>query len=250
MNKLIVILGPTASGKSSLALQLATRLHTEIISADSMAVYKNFNIGTAKPSIDELNTVKHHLINILEPHQKYSVADFQEVATNLINQINQQNKIPIVVGGTGLYIQALLEGYIFNDNLSKSQQSHFKQTGQLVFNAKVFGLSINRQELYNRINLRTQQMFDNGLINEVQSLLNNGVSPNDQAMLGIGYKEVINYLNGNCSLDDTISKVSQNTRNFAKRQLTWFRRMHYINWLEPSKLNVDILLKNIYNDLS
>ena len=236
--KLIVILGATATGKSALALKMAEELQTEIISADSMMVYKNFNIGTAKPSPEELKKVKHHLVDILEPEQKYSVADFQAAASKIITDLNNQGKVPIVAGGTGLYIQALIEGYQFKNaddvddcgKVKKSFLSHFKKTGELVYDAKVIGLTLDRQELYRRINERTQKMFDDGLVDEVKSLLDSGVSRNAQAMLGIGYKETLEYIDGKLTLEETIDKISQATRNFAKRQFTWYRRMKYIEW--------------------
>jgi len=237
---LIVILGPTATGKSALALELAEKLQTEIISADSMIVYKNFNIGTAKPSTEELAKIKHHLVNILEPEERFSVADFQSAASKIIKNLQSQNKIPIVVGGTGLYIQALIEGYKFKSaddvgetgKINKSLQSTFKECGQLVYNAKVVGLTLDRAELYKRINQRTQKMFDDGLVDEVKYLLNSGISRTAQAMLGIGYKETIEYIDGKITLDETIEKISQATRNFAKRQFTWYRRMKYIEWYD------------------
>lgn len=227
--KLLVILGATATGKSSLALTLAQALNTEIISADSMSVYKNFNIGTAKPTADELQKVRHHLIDILEPDQKFSVAEFVRLAAQIISQLNRQGKLPIVVGGTGLYIQALIEGYKFRDN-AKSRDKIFSDTGRLNYDALVIGLTLERAKLYERINRRTQKMFAAGLVAEVQNLLDAGVSPTSPPMLGIGYKETVEYLRGAANLEQTISKVSQATRNFAKRQLTWYRRMQYINF--------------------
>ena len=227
--KLVVILGATSTGKSSLALTLAEKFDTEIISADSMAVYKNFNIGTAKPSQAELNRVPHHLINILDAEEKFSVGEFVRRAKPIITELNLRGKIPIVAGGTGLYIQALVEGYELS--AGKSLISHYKRRGELLYNALVFGLTSDRAELYDRINRRTSEMFSRGLVDEVRRLLAEGVSPTSQAMLGIGYKETVEYLNGDATLDETISKVSQATRNFAKRQLTWYRRMKYITWL-------------------
>ena len=234
-DKLIVILGATATGKSSLALRLAEEFDTEIISADSMLVYKNFNIGTAKPSVEELRRVKHHFVDILEPDEIFSVAEFQSQASEIVSELNRAGKIPIVVGGTGLYIQALIEGYEFSGisldgRIEKSLSSHYKRTGELVFDASVIGLDIERQELYRRINARTQAMFDNGLVDEVRGLLESGVSRNAQAMLGIGYKETIEYLDGRLTLDEAIETIGRATRHYAKRQATWFRRMKYIDW--------------------
>lgn len=228
--KLVVILGATSTGKSSLALEIAQQFDTEIISADSMAVYKNFNVGTAKPSPAELERVPHHLIDILDAEEKFSVGEFVRRAQPIITELNSRKKIPIVAGGTGLYIQALLEGYELT--AGKSLVSHYKQTGELIYDALVFGLTAPRSELYARINRRTQQMFANGLVEEVRHLLASGISSTAQAMLGIGYKETVEYLHGGATLNETISKVSQATRNFAKRQLTWYRRMKYIRWLK------------------
>ncbi|MBR1580519.1 MAG: tRNA dimethylallyltransferase [Selenomonadaceae bacterium] len=233
--KLIVILGATATGKSSLALRIADELGSEIISADSMLVYKNFDIGTAKPSKEELRRVKHHFVDILEPDEIFSVADFQTQAARIISDLNRADKIPIVVGGTGLYIQALIEGYEFNDvgddgRIEKSFVSRYKRTGELVYDATVIGLELERQELYRRINERTRAMFANGLVDEVKHLIESGVDRHAQAMLGIGYKETIEYLDGRQTLEETIETISRATRHYAKRQATWFRRMKYIDW--------------------
>lgn len=229
--KLIVILGATSTGKSSLALTLAQALDTEIISADSMAVYRGFNVGTAKPSPAELERVPHHIIDILDAEEKFSVGEFVRRARPIITELNLRGKIPIVAGGTGLYIQALVEGYELDD-AGKSLVSHFKRTGELFYTAQIFGLTAERNELYERINRRTEQMFANGLVAEVSNLLASGISPAAQAMLGIGYKETVEYLNGNATLEETVAKVAKATRNFAKRQLTWYRRMNYIKWLK------------------
>ena len=228
--KILVILGATATGKSSLAMTLAENFATEIISADSMSVYKNFDVGTAKPSELDRVKIKHHLINILEADEKFSVAEFVRQASSIVKEINLAGKIPIIAGGTGLYIQALLEGYKFADNGVKSQDKIFSETGELKYNALVIGLTMPREILYRRIDERTEKMFDAGLVDEVQKLLKQGVNPNSPPMCSIGYKEVVQYLQGKISLDETISKVKQATRNFAKRQLTWYRRMKYINW--------------------
>ena len=225
-----MILGATSTGKSSLALTLAENFDTEIISADSMAVYKNFNVGTAKPTQAELERVPHHMIDILDAEEKFSVGEFVRRAKPIISEVNRRGKIPIVAGGTGLYIQALVEGYELGEG--KSLISHYKRTGELIYDTIVFGLTTDRAELYDRINRRTEKMFADGLIDEVKNLLASGISPTAQAMLGIGYKEAVEYLQGGATLDETISKVAQATRNFAKRQLTWYRRMKYITWLK------------------
>ena len=229
--KLVVIVGATSVGKSSLAVDLAESFGTEIISADSMAVYKNFNVGTAKPSSEELARVKHHLIDILDANQKFSMVEFLQRARKIISDINARGQIPIVAGGTGLYVQALVEGYDAHAG-EKIFTSHYKRTGELFYDALVFGLTADREVLYDRINRRTQKLFADGLVDEVKNLLAQGISPQAQAMRGIGYKETLDYLQGGATLDDTKAKVAQATRNFAKRQLTWFRRMNYIRWLK------------------
>ncbi len=229
--KLVVIVGATSVGKSSLAVDLAESFGTEIISADSMAVYKNFNVGTAKPSSEELARVKHHLIDILDANQKFSMVEFLQRARKIISDINARGQIPIVAGGTGLYVQALVEGYDAHAG-EKIFTSHYKRTGELFYDALVFGLTADREVLYDRINRRTQKLFADGLVDEVKNLLAKGISPQAQAMRGIGYKETLDYLQGGATLDDTKAKVAQATRNFAKRQLTWFRRMNYIRWLK------------------
>ena len=195
-----------------------------------MAVYKNFNVGTAKPTQAELERVPHHMIDILDAEEKFSVGEFVRRARPIISELNRRGKIPIVAGGTGLYIQALVEGYELGEG--KSLISHYKRTGELIYDAIVFGLTTDRTELYDRINRRTEKIFADGLIDEVKNLLASGISPTAQAMLGIGYKEAVEYLQGGATLNETISKVAQATRNFAKRQLTWYRRMKYITWLK------------------
>ena len=229
--KLIVILGATGTGKSSLAMALAEEFGTEIISADSMAVYRGFDVGTAKPSRAELERIPHHMINILDAEEKFSVGEFVRRARPIISELNRRGKVPIIAGGTGLYIQALIEGYEMQCVI-KSSSSYYKQTGKLLYAAQVYGLTTDRAELYDRINQRTKKMFADGLVDEVKNLLASGISPTAQAMWGIGYKETVEYLQGGATLEDTISKVSQATRNFAKRQLTWYRRMNYIKWLK------------------
>ena len=229
LEKLIVILGATGTGKSSLALRLAEKFGTEIISADSMAVYRGFNVGTAKPARAELDRIPHHMIDILEAEEKFSVGEFVRRARPIISELNSRGKVPIIAGGTGLYIQALVEGYELG--AGKSLISHYKRTGELIYAAQVYGLTADRSELYDRINRRTEQMFANGLVDEVRALLASGISPTAQAMSGIGYKETVEYLRGQSTLEETVLKVAQATRNFAKRQLTWYRRMKYIRWL-------------------
>ena len=284
MKQLITIVGPTAVGKTDLTLALAKRYNGEVISGDAYQVYKHLNIGTAKPTIDELATVPHHLINILEPDDDYSVSIFQQQAQSLIDQLNENHVVPILSGGTGLYVQSLLENYNFNDikpntklrseldelyaecgidglrqyaqNLAKKGSIEIKYTDKhrlyraielmtagdyeslikqtkdgLSYRGPVIGLKRERSDLYNRINRRVEIMFENGLVDEVKQLLKNGVSPNCQAFKGIGYKEVVQYLEGLISYDACVDLIQKNTRHFAKRQITWYKRMPYIEWI-------------------
>ncbi len=284
MNPLITIVGPTAVGKTDLTLELAEQLNAEVISGDAYQVYKQLNIGTAKPSMDELNRVKHHLIDILEPNDLYSVSIFQDQAKEIIASLKDQNILPILSGGTGLYVQSLLENYNFNDvkpdeNLRAKLDELYNTKGieglrdyaftlgkehniEIQYNDKhrlyraieilhhgdvdslrnqtkdgvsykgpVIGLMRDRDKLYERINLRVDMMFDIGLIEEVEQLLKSGVNPDCQAFKGIGYKEVVEYINGRITLDECRDLIKKNTRHFAKRQITWYKRMPYIEWI-------------------
>ena len=284
MNPLITIVGPTAVGKTDLTLDLAEQLHAEVISGDAYQVYKQLNIGTAKPSMDELNRVKHHLIDILEPNDSYSVSIFQDQAKEIIASLKDQNILPILSGGTGLYVQSLLENYNFNDvkpdeNLRAKLDELYNTKGieglrdyafilgkehniEIQYNDKhrlyrtieilhhgdvdslrnqtkdgvsykgpVIGLMRDRDKLYERINLRVDIMFDAGLIEEVEQLLKSGVNSDCQAFKGIGYKEVVEYINGRITLDECRDLIKKNTRHFAKRQITWYKRMPYIEWI-------------------
>ena len=235
MNPLITIVGPTAVGKTDLTLDLAEHLHAEVISGDAYQVYKQLNIGTAKPSVDELNQVKHHLIDILEPNDSYSVSIFQDQAKEIIARLKDRNILPILSGGTGLYVQSLLENYNFND--VKPDEYLRAELDELYSTKGIEGLrnyafTLGKEhKLYERINLRVDMMFDAGLIEEVEQLIKSGVNPDCQAFKGIGYKEVVDYINGNITLDECRDLIKKNTRHFAKRQITWYKRMPYIEWI-------------------
>lgn len=286
MDKLIVVLGPTAVGKTALAIALAKRLHTEVISGDSMLIYRHMDIGTAKPSPAEQDGVLHHLIDIVEPSESYDVTAFLDVARKKIHELNERGCIPILAGGTGLYIKALLEGYQFNvtpqneefrrdmervieehgveelhRRLAEVQPEtaarlHPNDTRRVIralevatfggetvsqektdgearlYDVAVIGLTSERSLLYERINRRVDDMMEQGLLDEVKSLLARGVSPDAQAMKGIGYKELVAYLDGRCTLDEAVDEIKKGTRHFAKRQFTWYRKMPYIDWYE------------------
>lgn len=300
MNDVIIIAGPTAIGKTSLSLNLANNLNTEIISADSMQIYKNMNIGTAKITKTEMNGIKHHLIDIINPKDNFSVQNFQELALKIIKELHQNNKIPIIVGGTGLYIDSLTHNYDFlnvkpnyklrqkleeiyekNPNylleevykIDKNLYNHlgindkkkliraievFKiaekkiNYKRMVFENSIkyhlYVLNCNREELYNKINQRVDLMLEKGLIKEVKNLINMGLTEQNQSMKAIGYKEVLNYLNNNINYDTMIEKLKQNSRNYAKRQLTWFRRNKFSKWISTDNKTNHQILEEILDD--
>lgn len=288
MNEIIAIIGPTAVGKTALSFKLAERFQTELVSADAYQVYKGMDIGTAKATKDELATYRHHLIDIIEPNEDFSAAAFQEAARTTIGDLHERGKIPILVGGTGLYVQSLLEGYEFKAKRHSKEErqaassriaalseeelkayitektgyeppdwhellsnSHRlvrlvgaiekgdgaaavmpQKAGGPLYHAFVIGLSLPRQVLYERIEKRIDAMIEAGWIDEVQQLLQDGVSPEAQAMKAIGYKELALYLDGQLSLEAASVLIKKRTRHFAKRQMTWFKRMPYIRWYE------------------
>lgn len=281
--KVVVILGATATGKSHCAIEIAKKFHGEIISGDSMLVYRGMDIGTAKPTADELAAAPHHLVDILPPEAGFNVVDFQQQAARLIKEINERGRLPIIAGGTGLYIKALLEDYAFssvegNGELRRQLEAQAKAGGgaalyerlrqldpaaaerihpnnvrrvvraleaamggdgvsakgaeEMPYDAVVIGLTMERGALYERINRRVDAMLAAGLEQEVRSLLARGVSPDCQSMQSIGYRQMVWYLNGSMSYEEAVDKLKQATRNFAKRQITWYKKMPYIHWLQ------------------
>jgi tRNA dimethylallyltransferase len=298
MDKVLFIIGPTAVGKSKLAIELAEKLDGEIISADSMQVYFGMDIGTAKPSKEELEEVPHHLINIIPPDKNWSVSDFVSNAKNIIKDIIKRDKLPIVVGGTGLYLNALIEGYTFpvieadknirerlegeakafgSDHLYEKLKKvdpdaatkiHFNDTKRMIralevfeitgkpmsqlatkdvenlpFEPVIFGLDMDRKKLYEKIEERIDQMLKAGLIDEVKSLIGEGYDRKLTSMQAIGYKEVAEHLHGKYTYDELVSILKQNTRNFAKRQMTWFRRFKNVHWFDVEKLSTGDIIK-------
>ena len=300
--KLIVIAGPTASGKTALAVDLARRLDTEIISGDSMLVYKGLDIGTAKPGKKEMGGIRHHLIDILDAGAGFNVTDFINLAKPVITLLNQQGRIPILAGGTGLYIKSLVEGYQFNEtsgdpeyreslqrlaeekgreyvfdmlrkvNPDAAERLHInnfrriiralevyhlggeqiseEKASELAYDVFAIGLGWERSVLYERINRRVEIMIEQGLYNEVEGLLNNGISDSCQSMKGIGYKELLPAVRGEISLDEAADHIKQNTRHFAKRQLTWYRKMPYIRWYDAQAEADEKLADKIYHDIA
>ncbi|MCL1996347.1 MAG: tRNA (adenosine(37)-N6)-dimethylallyltransferase MiaA [Defluviitaleaceae bacterium] len=283
--ELLVIAGPTACNKSQLGIKLAKQLNGEIVSADSLQVYKYMDIGTAK--VQDTCGIPHHLVDVIEPNCPFSVAKYQEMAVTAIAHIHNRGKLPILVGGSGFYINALLYKVGFNhksynlqyrndlyalaakkgtthifeilqkvDPVYAQANSHntarlirgleyYQQTGTtisahneiqkkqpLAYNAKVFLIDLPREQLYENINNRVDTMIGQGLVKEVEELLNMGYNRNLTPLGSIGYKEIIAYINGDITLEQAISEIKQNTRRFAKRQLTWFRNKTEGQWVQ------------------
>ena len=290
-NKIIIITGPTGVGKTKLSIDIAKQFNGEIISADSCQVYKGFDIGSAKITKEEMQGVSHYLIDVNEPSQEYSAGDFAKQSKEIIKKIQKKNKLPIIVGGTGLYINALLfpfstdakrddeyrnelqknvalygKQYVYDllmkvdsetaNVLNVNQTDRiiraleiYKNTGikksELVkqttseYDYLLIVLDRDRQEVYDLINKRVDKMIDDGLVLEVKNLLMNGVSKNDPAMKAIGYKEIVSFLDNECSLSEAINYIKQKSRNYAKRQITYFKKMQntvFINYNEYEKI--------------
>ncbi|MCQ2080169.1 MAG: tRNA (adenosine(37)-N6)-dimethylallyltransferase MiaA [Lachnospiraceae bacterium] len=285
-NKVVIITGPTSVGKTSLSIELAKRINGEIISADSMQVYKYMDIGSAKIKPSEMDNIKHHLIDILEPTVDFNVYLFQKMAKEAMDEIYQNGHIPIIVGGTGFYIQALLYditfdeednsavrkkyedllkergcSYLYNllkekdpkyadtlhENNSKkviraleyielnnklfSQHNEEERKKESPYDFSYFVLNDDRDKLYENIEKRVDIMVKEGLLEEVKSLHDKGYTKSMNSMQGLGYKEILDYLDNKCSFEEAIDKIKLETRHFAKRQLTWFRREKKVTWI-------------------
>ncbi len=222
LEKILIIGGSTAVGKSEFALTLSKKLKMEIISADSIQVYKGLKVGTSKPSEDEKKICPHHLIDIVPTNSTFNAYNFMFLSKQLITQILSRGNLPVIVGGTGLYIESLLYDY----NFKKKERSN-----QAVYDYTLLILNQNREKLYKKINKRVDKMIQNGLVEEVKMLKESGLIENNQCSTAIGYKEILAYLNDEYSLECAIEKVKQNTRNYAKRQITWFKHMDGI-WVD------------------
>jgi len=222
--KIIVILGPTASGKSDLAVKIATQFNGEIISSDSRQIYKELNIGSNKITKKEQKNIKHYLLNIIKPNEEYNLFNWQQDTFKIINKLHKQNKIPIIAGGTGLYISSILQNY----KLSESK------TSECLYDFIIFGINPNRIKLYKKIDNRVLEMIDEGLIKEVKKIYKKYKNKKLVSLTGIGYKEIISYLDNEINLEESIKLIQKNTRHYAKRQMTWFRKMEKeglkINW--------------------
>ena len=299
--QVIVICGPTASGKTSLGIKLANKIDGEIVSCDSMQIYKDMTIGTAKPTDEERKEAVHHLVDFVLPNERYSVAEYKKDAENIIEKIIKKGKKPIIVGGTGLYLNSLVYGIdypnietdlVYRENLEKRVEKEglqklydeakkidkqaiekispndkkrilrileiYHTTGKTKteleeisrkngpkYDYKIFVLNMDRSILYDRINKRVDIMIKDGLIEEVKSLLEK-YKEFPTAMQGLGYKEVVEYLENKLTKDEMIEKIKQETRRYAKRQLTWFKSYKEATWLDSNNTNnVDIILEDI-----
>ncbi len=298
--KVVVLIGPTAVGKTNLSIELAKKFDGEIISGDSMQIYKGMDIATAKISKEEMQGVPHHLIDILEPDESFSVAQFQELVRKKITEITSRGKVPFIVGGTGLYIQAVLYDYQFQETATdtafrtkleemaqaegtltihdmlnkvdpeaaaaihhhnvrrviralevfhvtgrKMSDIQKEQKQESIYDAALIGLTMERNVLYERINKRVEQMLEIGLLEEVQHFYEKGIR-DCQSLQAIGYKEIYKYYDGLLSLEDSIEELKQNSRRYAKRQLTWFRNKMNVEWFDMTEsVKIDDITKKI-----
>lgn len=291
MKKLFILGGPTAVGKTSISVKLAKELRGEIISADSMQIYKYMDVGSAKISKEEMEGVPHHLVDIVSPEEEFSVIDFKERASAAIEDISLRGCLPMVVGGTGFYINSLIFNYSYTsaekdeeyrkylENLAAREGNTYvhemlknidsesyerlypndlkrviralevyKLTGQTIseytacddiynipYDINYFVLTMDREKLYDKINKRVDIMLENGLIEEVIKLKEMGYNANMQSMKGIGYKEILYYLEGELSLERAVELIKQGSRNYAKRQLTWFKKDSRVKWVNKDE---------------
>lgn len=297
--KVVVIVGPTASGKTAVSIELAKKINGEIISADSMQIYKYMDIGTAKPTLDEMQGIKHYMLDVVMPDETFNVAKYKSMAESAIEEILKKGKLPIIVGGTGLYINTLVDGIEFADvpgdeeyrneliekgyregamsiykELEKVDSESakkidpnnirrvaraleiYKVTGktktqldiesrkEVKYDYRLFGMEWDRETLYNRIDLRVDKMIEAGLIDEVRNVTEKFKISNT-AVQGLGYKEVIEFLNGNISYEEMIEKLKLETRHYAKRQLTWFRREKRIKWIKPDENATCVIINEL-----
>ena len=299
---LIVLVGPTAVGKTEFSIELAKKVDGEIISGDSMQVYKHMDIGTAKITQDEMSGIPHHMIDILEPNENFSAYEFKNRAQRLIKEITARGRVPIIAGGTGLYIQSLIYNYDFEDETISEQKSleieaklseldqlsnealhqylasfdevsaqdihpnnrkrvrraiqYYLKTKKLLSSRKkvqqftenydtlLLGIEMSRDILYQRINKRVDIMLERGLLSEVQQLVDNGYETS-QSMQAIGYKEIVPVIKQELSLDEATEKLKQHSRNYAKRQMTWFKNKLDVLWLDREKMSLSLMLEEV-----
>ena len=283
--KMIIICGPTASGKTGVAVEVAHLLKTEIISADSMNIYKGLNVGTAKPTEQEKQNVKHHLIDVAEPFDTFSVGDYREKAKPVVDNLIKSGKIPVVCGGTGFYINSLLYDLSYGNvkgdltvrqkyfdmaekfgaesvyavlkekDVKSAEKLHPNDLKRVIraleicengtkkseisdelkplYDYSAFAIDYDREILYDRIEKRVDKMLNSGLVEEVKGLMDKGVSLKNQCMQGIGYKEIYSFLSGEITLEKATEMIKLNTKHYAKRQITFFKRLPNLVWLKP-----------------
>lgn len=296
MFKVLVIVGPTAVGKTNISIKLAQKFNGEIINGDSVQVYRGLDIGSAKIKTEEMKGIKHHLLDIKDPDESFSVAEYQKLVRDKITEISKKGKLPIIVGGTGLYIQAVLYDFQFieegdfnnlaekyrhlsneelhllleeidelesmkihvnnrrriiraleiyeKQNKTKSEIIKSQDKG-LLYDAFIIGLTMDRRLLYERINKRVDMMFEENLLEEAQNLYHKGYIVN-----AIGYKEFTNYFRGEITLQEVKEKIKKNTRNYAKRQLTYFRNKLPVNWVDVNKTSFESIYQDVLNWIS
>ncbi|WP_031514587.1 tRNA (adenosine(37)-N6)-dimethylallyltransferase MiaA [Desulfofalx alkaliphila] len=299
---LLAVVGPTATGKTEVGVNLSQKIDGEVVSADSMLVYKGMDIGTAKPSMEERQGIPHHMIDVAVPTEDYSVARYQREARKVVAEIHNRNKIPVIVGGTGLYIRAVVDEYNFdvpgeNREIRQSllqqanekgtqwlhrelslvdpraaERIHHKNVRRVIralevykltgkpfssfqqaeyksrpeYKVALFGLTMPREILYKRIEKRVDIMLEQGLVEEVQGLIKQGVKAHVTSMQGLGYKEIASYLAGELTLAQAVELIKRDTRRYAKRQLTWFKRDPRIIWFDMNKYNnIDLVADEI-----
>lgn len=295
-NKILIIAGPTGVGKTNLSIQLAQKLNGEIISSDSMQIYKGMDIGTAKITEEEMQGIPHHLIDVISPLEKFTVFDFKQRSEILIKEITSRGKLPMVVGGTGLYINTLLYDMDFNDSkedpqyrkelwdyynkfgedalyerlleVDKKTKIEKGNTKRIIRALEIYKtqgtiqvfdqmkerqdidptiviLTRNREELYQNINMRVDKMLEEGLLEEVRFFYERGLDDKYQSMKAIGYLQLIRYFQGVYSFDEAVEKIKQESRRYAKRQITWFKRYNNAIWIDLSKDSTNDFIKSI-----
>ena len=302
MKQIVIICGPTAVGKTAVSIKLAQKLNTEIISSDSMQIYKGMDVGTAKIRKDEMQGIRHYMIDIVEPCNEYSVSDYSNDALKIIDDLFSKDKIPLIVGGTGLYINSLIYKMDFNsskknDEIRNKYRKIFEEKGvdflydilvsknpkiastieknnvkrviralEILDNSdeirtfedvKIFQdykvnmyvLKMNREILYNNINNRVDAMISDGLIEEVENLMKSGLTSEHQSMKAIGYRQILSYLEGDISKQYAIELIKRDSRRYAKRQYTWFKRYDFSKWIDAENRDVDRIVDMLYDDI-
>ena len=302
MKQIVIICGPTAVGKTAVSIKLAQKLNTEIISSDSMQIYRGMDIGTAKIRRGEMQGIRHHMINIVEPCNEYSVSDYSNDALKIIEALFSENKVPLIVGGTGLYINSLIYKMDFNSSkknhdirnkykkileeksidflydilVSKNskiattiEKNNVKRVIRALeildnsdeirafedvkifqdYKVNMYVLKMNREILYKNINKRVDLMINDGLIEEVEKLMKTGLTSEHQSMKAIGYRQILSYLEGGISKEDAIELIKRDSRRYAKRQYTWFKRYDFSKWIDVENKDVNKIVDMLYNDI-